>query len=200
MQYCEGLLTALLQALNRREATAFYRSLASLTDGFHLQLDQFSSIVSFMLAICFREEGGDTLDTYEEEVRGQGRGMNREIHRLFNTLQVGIVNTSHCNNLYQLTSQGRTPAGGGGGDGWVPAVREDGLVPVNPSRFQVTITDFCCIFHDFNHIAHIYVLISMHSILVVGSSCAQQVQHQGVCDEEQPPVQCWPRVLRVHQA
>ena len=130
-----------MQALNRREATAFYRSLASLTDGFHLQLDQFSSIVSFMLAICFREEGGDTLDTYEEEVRGQGRGMNREIHRLFNTLQVGIVNnTSYCNNLYKLTSQGRNPAGSGGGDGWVPAVREDGLVPVNPSRFQVTIT------------------------------------------------------------
>ena len=81
-----------MQALNRREATAFYRSLASLTEGFHLQLDQFSSIVSFMLAICFREEGGATLDTYEEEVRGQGRGMNREIHRLFNTLQVGTVN------------------------------------------------------------------------------------------------------------
>ena len=88
-----------MQALNRREATSFYRSLASLTDGFHLQLDQFSSIVSFMLAICFREEGGDTLDTYEKEVRGQGRGMNREIHRLFNTLQVAIVNTSTINHI-----------------------------------------------------------------------------------------------------
>ena len=95
----EGIRVYAVQALNRREATAFYRSLASLTDGFHLQLDQFSSIVSFMLAICFREEGGDTLDTYEEEVRGQGRGMNREIHRLFNTLQVGIVNTSTINHI-----------------------------------------------------------------------------------------------------
>ena len=92
----EGIRVYAVQALNRREATAFYRSLASLTDGFHLQLDQFSSIVSFMLAICFREEGGDTLDTYEEEVRGQGRGMNREIHRLFNTLQVAISNTTQC--------------------------------------------------------------------------------------------------------
>lgn len=106
-----------VQALNRSEATKFYRDLATLTDGFHLRLDQFSSIVNFMLAICFREEGGDTLDNYENEVKGK-KGMNREIHRLFATLQ------------------GRAPEVGGG-DGHDGVVRADGLVPVNPSRFQV---------------------------------------------------------------
>ena len=116
----EAIRVYAVQALNRKEATAFYRELASLTDGFHLRLDQFSSIVSFMLAICFREEGGDTLDTYEEEVRGT-KGMNREIHRLFDTLQ------------------GRALATGAGADkDWKPeAARDDGLVPINPSRFQV---------------------------------------------------------------
>lgn len=78
-----------VQALNRKEATSFYRELASLTEGFHLRMDQFSSIVHFMLAICFREEGGETLDTYETEMRSGG--MNRELHRLFDTLQVGIL-------------------------------------------------------------------------------------------------------------
>ena len=34
----------------------------------------------------FREQGGDTLDNYEDEIRGK-KGMNREIHRLFATLQ-----------------------------------------------------------------------------------------------------------------
>jgi hypothetical protein len=41
--------------------------------------------VNFLMAICFREEGGDTLDVFEAEV---GVGKNRELHRLFNTLQV----------------------------------------------------------------------------------------------------------------
>ena len=62
------------------------RGLATLTDGFHLHLDQFSSIVKFLMAICFREEGGDTLNVFESEVGGK----NRELHRLFDTLQVYI--------------------------------------------------------------------------------------------------------------
>ena len=70
-----------------------------------------------MLAICFREEGGGSLDNYEAELRTR-HGMNREIHRLFDTLQ------------------GRQPAGGAGDVGHGVA-RADGLVPVNPSRFQV---------------------------------------------------------------
>ena len=42
--------------------------MAALTDGFHLFLDQFSSIVNFMMAICYREQGLDQLQLYEDEV------------------------------------------------------------------------------------------------------------------------------------
>ena len=42
--------------------------MAALTDGFHLLLDQFSSIVNFMMAICYREQGLDQLQLYETEV------------------------------------------------------------------------------------------------------------------------------------
>ena len=125
----EAIRVYAVQALNRREATAFYRDLATLTDGFHLRLDQFSSIVAFMLAICFREEGGDTLDTFEEEVRGGKGGMNREIHRLFNTLQ------------------GRDDRVAGG-DKELGA-RADGLVPINPSRFQVLYIPAKCSIKEF---------------------------------------------------
>ena len=110
----DGVRVYAVQALNRSEATKFYRDLATLTDGFHLRLDQFASIVNFMMAICFREEGGDTLENYEEEIKDK-KGMNRELHRLFATLQ------------------GRDPVAGAFAD----AVRDDDLVPVNPSRFQV---------------------------------------------------------------
>ena len=83
-----------VQALNRKEATKFYRELATKTDGFHLHLDQFSSIVNFMMAICFKEEGGDTLDNYEAEVVGGTKKLNRELHRLFATLQVTSIESS----------------------------------------------------------------------------------------------------------
>ncbi len=63
---------------------------------------QFSSIVNFMLAICYREVGDAQLQNFEQEViknnfmgnrnyistfqvRG-GHGMNRELHRLFDNL------------------------------------------------------------------------------------------------------------------
>lgn len=64
----KGIRIYSVQALNRQVATDFYREMARLTDGFHLTLDQFSSIVNFMMAICYREQGLDNLQTYENEV------------------------------------------------------------------------------------------------------------------------------------
>ena len=49
-----------VQALNYGNMD-FYRDMAKLTDGYHLNLDQFSSIADFMCAICFRERGMDEL-------------------------------------------------------------------------------------------------------------------------------------------
>ena len=49
------------QALNNSMATTFYRSLADLTSGFHLHLDQFASIVDFLMAICFNEQSTEKL-------------------------------------------------------------------------------------------------------------------------------------------
>ena len=46
---------------NSSTTTSFYRSLASITDGYHLHLDQFASIVDFIMAICFREQSMDQL-------------------------------------------------------------------------------------------------------------------------------------------
>ena len=58
-----------VQALNHSGATSFYERIAALTDGFHLKLDQFSSIANFMLAIAYRELGDEPLQQFEDEVR-----------------------------------------------------------------------------------------------------------------------------------
>ena len=64
-----------VQCLNRPQSTSFYRDMATLTDGFHLQMDQFASIINFMLAICYREQGDDQLQGFEEEVRERRAGL-----------------------------------------------------------------------------------------------------------------------------
>ena len=54
-------LPVCVQALNNSMASSFYRSLADLSNGYHLHLDQFASIVDFLMAICFKEQSLDKL-------------------------------------------------------------------------------------------------------------------------------------------
>ena len=104
-----------VQCLNYGGSNTFYRQLAELTCGWHLKLDQFASIVDFLTAICYREQGVEQLEAFETEVksRSKGSGMNRNLHALFDTLA------------------GRTKSTYSGGTDY------GGLEPVNPSRFQV---------------------------------------------------------------
>ena len=64
-----SLLIALIhtfhdQALNNSISSSFYHSLAQLTSGYHLHLDQFASVVDFMMAICFREQSMEKLQVW----------------------------------------------------------------------------------------------------------------------------------------
>lgn len=56
-----------VQALNRYYATKFYSELASITGGFHLELDQFSDISDFITAVCHQQAG--TLDQFEQKLK-----------------------------------------------------------------------------------------------------------------------------------
>ncbi|CAH3134969.1 unnamed protein product [Porites lobata] len=111
-----------VQCLNYGGSNTFYRQLAELTCGWHLKLDQFASIVDFLTAICYREQGVEQLEAFETEVksRSKGSGMNRNLHALFDTLA------------------GRTKSTYSGGTDY------GGLEPVNPSRFQILDVDERC--------------------------------------------------------
>ncbi|CAH3174471.1 unnamed protein product [Porites evermanni] len=111
-----------VQCLNYGGSNTFYRQLAELTCGWHLKLDQFASIVDFLTAICYREQGVEQLEAFEAEVksRSKGSGMNRNLHALFDTLA------------------GRTKSTYSGGTDY------GGLEPVNPSRFQILDVDERC--------------------------------------------------------
>ena len=51
-----------VQCLDHKEAGTFWRDVAALTGGRHLQLDSLQSMVDLIMAICYREGGHLFLD------------------------------------------------------------------------------------------------------------------------------------------
>lgn len=74
-----------VQALNRKHATKFYATVANLTGGVHLPLDQFSAITDLVVAVCFREARPAQLEKFEKEVQAGGR-YNRTIQVMFDRM------------------------------------------------------------------------------------------------------------------
>lgn len=74
-----------VQALNRIHATPFYQEIARRTGGFHLTLDQFSSVVELVMAICYKQTGPENLSKWEKEVERSGH-MSRNLDEAFRTL------------------------------------------------------------------------------------------------------------------
>jgi hypothetical protein len=80
-----GIAVYGIQALNRKHATLFYKELAEKSGGFHLNLDQFSYITDFFLAVCYQQSSSEQLQAYEQEVVSQGR-MSRGLNKMFDTM------------------------------------------------------------------------------------------------------------------
>lgn len=80
-----GVHVHAVQALARSHATAFYREVAEITGGCHLELHQFAHITDLLMAICYKQVSPAQLQSYEEEVEKQGR-MNRSLSQAFSTL------------------------------------------------------------------------------------------------------------------
>jgi len=120
-----GIRVYAVQAMSHHQATPFYSSVANITKGYHLQLDQFQSIVDFIMAICYREHSQDQLASYHAEVKKQGR-LNRNLHQLFSKICTAPIE------------------GFAGG-----AAETAGMATVSTGRFQVLNVDRDCSIKDF---------------------------------------------------
>jgi hypothetical protein len=105
----DGVVIYAIQALNYSQSNHFYTTIASVTGGIRLSLDQFAESPDFVRAICYREVGPEHLQAFEDSVRARGN-VSRAMNRMFDALA------------------GRTPAKG--------ADRGD-LKAVEPGRFQI---------------------------------------------------------------
>ncbi len=95
-----------VQCLNRRHATSFYSTIASVSGGYHLQLDQFNNINELLLAVAYRQAGEEDLQRYETEIQGSGR-MNRNLDAIFARLRGRAVATSMASTDLRAVPPGR---------------------------------------------------------------------------------------------
>lgn len=71
-----------VQALQKRYATSFYETLASMTGGYKLDLEQFAAINELIMAVCYKQESDDILSSYEDELVNKGK-MTRGVSNIF---------------------------------------------------------------------------------------------------------------------
>lgn len=119
-----GVNVYAVQALGRRHATSFYKEIAQKTGGFHLKLDQFSHIGDMIKAICYKQQGEESLLMFEGHLIEKGR-MNRSMSEVMGTL-LGREATVTYDSKHA-----------------------SGLAPVPPFRFQVLEVDDDCAIKDF---------------------------------------------------
>lgn len=124
-----GVQIHTIQCLSRREAYSYYEELARIGNGYHLELDQFTDILSLMTAIIYRQISEEKVREYEQVVVNKGL-MNRTLDQSFATLT------------------GR-PRDAKGRFVKIDKNLSDDLKPVPPGRFQIMTVDRECEIRDF---------------------------------------------------
>ena len=91
----QGVRIYAVQAGKNSAADHFWKDLAKMTDGKHLDLEQFSTIIDVIMAICYRETGPDFFEAYEREVRArEGADIRLELDHMFDALRDPAAETT----------------------------------------------------------------------------------------------------------
>ena len=122
-------------AYYRSSSRAFYQTVANITNGVYLTLDQFSEIMELIKATVYQQGGEEKLNEYVSVIRDNGKfthSMDRNIRRLKGeTVEV----EEYSPVRHKARKSGTEP-------GKVKEMAE--LVPVAPGRFQVMTVDSNC--------------------------------------------------------
>lgn len=85
-----------VQAYPKQSKEWFWKDLAEMTGGKHLQLSDCVSIFDFLMAICYLEHGVEFFEAFEQEVRsrnseGPSEDVSRMLTRLASTSDASVV-------------------------------------------------------------------------------------------------------------
>ena len=77
-----------VQCLNigRKREFEFYSTIARITNGYHLFLDQFSYVKDMIQAVCFKQFNMGHLSTFESELEARNGGINETMRLMFDTM------------------------------------------------------------------------------------------------------------------
>lgn len=107
-----GIQIYTVQCLGRSYAKNFWKELASIGGGYSLVLDQFREILDILLAITYKQVGGDSLKRFEESLEKKK-----------------VINRSVDASLGKLSGRGSSKR--------FESLEKTGLKPVEPGRFQI---------------------------------------------------------------
>lgn len=80
-----GINVYAVQALGRRHATPFWKEVAVKTGGYHLELNQFAYVRDMIMAVCYKQQGNERLEQFEQELVKGGK-MNRNVDGIIGTM------------------------------------------------------------------------------------------------------------------
>jgi len=131
-----------VQCLNsgNRLSYAFWKTMAEKSNGYHLNLAQFSYVKDMMLGVAYKQVSVAAVENYQQEVQNRLGGMDVELRRMFDKLTG--KNGPPEDDMKSFERKYDLGDGGGGGD-------EKDLRPVPPAKFQILRVDNDCKINDF---------------------------------------------------
>lgn len=125
----------------RSSSRGFYKSIAELSGGVYLTLDQFNEIIELIKATCYQQGGEEKLNEYISIIRDNGK-MTNSMDRNFRRLKGEKVEEPEYG--YGRTYAKKATSTRRKGDEPVTIKEMAELEPVMPGRFQVMTVDENC--------------------------------------------------------
>lgn len=125
-----------VQCLNHgnRESFNFYSTIAEMTNGYHLFLEQFANINDMILAVCYKQFDTSQLELLQENIQKRNGGINNSLKLMFDTMlgkktreEVRLeMSPENYHRRYTHT----------------PSVRTSRIISTGPARLTTTTTTF----------------------------------------------------------
>lgn len=127
----------------RNSSKEFYKTVANITDGVYLTLDQFNEVIDLIKATCYQQGGEEKLNEFITIIRDNGK-MTNSMDRNFRRLRGETVEEDCYRRSYDIPKRVSRKKSSVTSSDDVTIKDMDKLVPVMPGRFQIMTVDVNC--------------------------------------------------------
>lgn len=120
----------------------FFESVATITDGYHLYLDQFGAGINALTAICFQQLANAKVEEFEKDLKAQFGTLTTSMQSLFDIMlkrtTSSEVAASYATRYSGITTPQRSKSSSSTPP---PPADPTKLLPCPPSKYQVMTVD-----------------------------------------------------------